>query len=254
MKHSLFSLLLMFTVSMAIAQNKEGRGLTTIDAGDTVFFDIAHSTYPSGYVDFPVFFHSDDTINAIDFSCMFNTACFTYDSVIRLANYLSVTANYDSSSATFFLTAFSLQRITNDTPLVKIRLHNLLSGTLCSGNLFSVVAYLNGDVCSEVVTNPVGCIPSCPLGIQEIQSKISSFEFYPNPVTSSAEIKFYSETNEDAFCSISDLTGRIFMKENLRMTEGSNQLPLELNGLAQGVYILTLKAEHTSETIRIIKL
>src|SRR4051794_4731655 len=119
MKRNLLSIVLVFMAGFVMAQTKSS---LVINQYDTVVFNVLQAVYQGGYVEFPVFFRSDDTINALDFSFKFNTACFTYDTVIKLASYLTVNANYDSGLSRLIFTSYSLQRITNDTPLVKIRL------------------------------------------------------------------------------------------------------------------------------------
>ena len=233
---------------IAFSQNNSIRESQVIDQFDTVVFNVSQSVSQSGYVEFPVYFRSDDTVNALDFSFKFNTTKFAYDSVIRLAGYLSISANYNTTDSTLYFTSYSLQRITNDTPLVKVRLW-LLSGQLCSGDLNSVAAYLNGDPCTLRVTNPAACLTD----VVEIENKNQSLSVYPNPTTGLSNIKFNSSANDNAVTSLSDFSGRVVMNQNVKLISGDNNFPLDLNQLSDGIYILMLKSSLENSFVRIVK-
>jgi hypothetical protein len=244
MKKYLLSLILLLTGSIAIAQNKSLNGISTIDALDTLIFDIDQAVTQSGYVEFPVYFRSDDTVNAIDFSLKFNTANFEFDTIIRLAGYLQMTYNL-TSDTTLYFTAYSLQRITNDTPLVKIRF-NVLSGIFCSSDLNSVLVYLNGEACSKRIT-------CTSVGVPEMDNRDYSFAIYPNPSTDVSTMNFTSLMNENALISVTDLMGRTINNESVNISAGKNNFPINLNHLSNGIYFLTLKSSKIDKAIRIIK-
>src|SRR5258705_13399327 len=102
MKKYLLFIAAFFTLGTTFAQ----------DLQDTVVFDLANANMQSSYAEFPVYFLSDDVINAVDFSLTYNTAGLAFDSIVRLANYLNVTYNeVKASDTTVYYTSYSLQTI-----------------------------------------------------------------------------------------------------------------------------------------------
>ncbi len=128
--------------------------LTTIDVSDTVVFDISKATTIGNITRFPVYFISDDSIFSLDFSFKYNQLDFTYDSIIDLTTYMQSLAYYNPVDSTVRYTSFSLQQIPNFLHLVSVRF-SVQNKPLCSPDLNTVIAYLNGDVCSVKIVECV---------------------------------------------------------------------------------------------------
>src|SRR5688572_30028091 len=166
MKKYLLSLILLFILSTAYAQ----------DLQDTLVFDLSQQTQGSGYVQFPVYFLSDEVINAVDFSLRYNTADLVYDSIIKLASYLNVTVNeVHASDTTIYFTSYSLQTITNDTPLVQIRFTPATQ--ICAEDITFAAGYLNGNAVS------VRIVDCSTVGINDAEKNKSITNIYPNPAS-----------------------------------------------------------------------
>ena len=67
--------------------------VNTIDLGDTIFIDVENAIIGAGYIDYPVYINSDDPIQTMDFQFFFNTAEFTFDSIINIAGIDQVLGN-----------------------------------------------------------------------------------------------------------------------------------------------------------------
>ncbi len=220
-------------------------GSRTIDVQDSVVFDLSQATEAGGYVEFPVYFLSDDTVNAVDFSLKYNTTDFVFDTIIKLAGYLQTTSNL-ATDTTFYFTSYSLQRITNDTPLVKVRFTVLTSGQLCNADLNSVIAYLNGDVCSVKI---VDCIPN---GIEDIHDNKSSTTVYPNPAEENATVEFSLAAKSELTISVHNVMGQIVYETiPSEYSSGSHKVNLNLYGLQGGVYIIHINSENETKSARI---
>lgn len=64
------------------------------------------------------------------------------------------------------------------------------------------------------------------------------FRVYPNPASSILNIEVVGTTNEPLSISIHDLTGKARIIENVSLTQGVNNIQLDISGLKTGNYIL----------------
>jgi hypothetical protein len=89
MKHNfpiLFSLLLsILLITSKLDAHSHPTFVNTIDQGDTIFIDVENAIVGDGYIDYPVYISSDDSIQSMDFQFFFNTSEFTFDSVLNVA-------------------------------------------------------------------------------------------------------------------------------------------------------------------------
>lgn len=223
----------------SLAENS-GVGENTIagiDFLDSVVFDIAQANYSAGLVSFPIYIHSNDTVNALDFSLKFNQNNFVYDSIINLSANLQGVSYFNLADSTIRFSSYSLQPISIDTPLVTIQFQ-VLSGTFCVADISQLTVLLNGDPCtgkvSDCVTNKVGEI-----------STGSVFEVYPNPVTDLLTI----ETVSCESIEILNVLG-----EQVWSHDGSfdGKLSIDLSQLKRGIYIVQAIGESGKQSQRII--
>jgi len=215
------------TLSFGKAASIFSREITSenliIDNGDTVVFDLLHATINGGFVQFPVYFKSDDIINAVDFSFKYNQVDFVYDTISDLTNYLSSLSYYNAVDSTVRFTSYSLQEITHDTALVSVRF-NVLAGTFCSPDINTIIGYLNGDVCSVKV---IECIST---GIADPGKTDNGILAYPNPASGWLTI----EAPENATIELFDING----KQVLRQFMDNPKQQINTQNLDNGVYVL----------------
>ncbi len=161
------------------ANHRNGNSLPqvrTINNLDTIYFDLSQAVYGIGFVDFPVFFNSDDTIYAVDFAFRYNSSAVEYDSIIPVNTSLSYSQYLNPADSTFRFTSFSLTRIPDNSQVVMIRM-NLVGGTgaVLVTDLYAIEAYLNGSTCSYRV------IDGATAGINAATTP--SISAYPNPTS-----------------------------------------------------------------------
>ena len=235
MKNYLLSLIALFSFITTFAQ----------DAQDTLVFDLSQQTQAGGYAQFPVYFLSDDVINAVDFSLRYNTVDMTFDSIIKLASYLNITTNeVHGIDTTVYFTSYSLQTITNDTPLVMIRFTP--AGQICSEDLISVLGYLNGNAVSVKV------IDCSTVGIAHKDNSNDNAGVYPNPATENVTAEFSLEAKSKVIISIHDITGKVvYQKSPAEYSSGRHKLNLNLSVLESGVYTVQIHAVNQTKSIRI---
>ena len=209
--------------------NSSHRNVANIDATDTVVFDLSQAIVMISTVEFPLYFFSDDTVNAVDFSLKFNQTNFEFDSVINLTPNLQTMSYLNVSDSTLRFTSNCLQRIPNDSALINIRF-NVISGSFCVSDLSDILVYLNGDLCSSKV---IDCVSN---NISEFDASNLIAEVYPNPALQNLTI----HANEDLKIVVSNLIGETLLPEFELLHDQINTI--DVSNFAPGIYILRMQA------------
>ncbi|MBS1605532.1 MAG: T9SS type A sorting domain-containing protein [Bacteroidetes bacterium] len=76
---------------------------------------------------------------------------------------------------------------------------------------------------------------------------------YSNPFHDQLGVRVSSVASERLVLSLFDQTGRLCLRQNYTMQKGENLVNLYPQGLAAGVYLLQVRGERTSQTIRVLK-
>lgn len=211
--------------------NGEPSVVLLINQYDSVFFDIAGAVINGSTVEFPVYMRTDEVINALDFAFKYDQTHLEYDTIINLTSYIEPLAYYNPNDSTVRLTSYSFsQPYTNDTALFIIRF-NLLSGQLCSADIDSVSALLNGDAASPSVSD-------CITALEEFHES-NNLILYPNPAN---EILFV-EARENSTIEIFDLNSKIVYSQNAVM-EGIQTIYTDM--LKNGIYLVKTNAGKTT--------
>jgi len=212
-----------------------GNTILSIDETDTVVFDISQSVMAGNKVSFPVYIITNDTINALDFSFMFDEVNFSLDTIINLTTYLQPFYNYNAG--TVYYTSYSLQDIDHNTNLLTISF-NMLGHFLCSDDLDSVKAYLNGDLCSvKVVECLTDAVP---------ENTSNHFYAFPNPASERLNIKCKS----NAKMLLQDLKGSIVF-EGVN-DESSDVMMIDVSQFPKGMYVLGVQENDTISFQKIV--
>ncbi len=81
---------------------------------------------------------------------------------------------------------------------------------------------------------------NCSVGINELNSSVSSLNIVPNPMTSESVVSFISEKAADYTVRVTDITGREVSVKHVEVKTGENRISIQRNGLPAGVYFLVL--------------
>ena len=83
------------------------------------------------------------------------------------------------------------------------------------------------------------------IGIDELNTSVSSMEVFPNPVTERSVVRFNLLKREELKLSISDMTGKLISEVQPSFYEnGENMIELGLSpNVSAGVYLLTLSGD-----------
>lgn len=79
----------------------------------------------------------------------------------------------------------------------------------------------------------------------------SDVSVYPNPASSIVHLKFKLEKEEHIFIALTDAMGRQLFQEQLTGKEGINLIPIEIDPLSSGIYLLDIRSKVSHEKIRI---
>lgn len=93
----------------------------------------------------------------------------------------------------------------------------------------------------------------CPAdGVVGIAGQVSGLSLLPVPFSSTAEILFFSDLAGPSLLKIYDLPGKVIRSEKFSMAAGLNKILLERDGLAPGIYLLSINSTTGSTTVRFV--
>lgn len=211
----------------------------TIDSLDTLVFNMGASIYNGTKWTFPVYFKSDDVINAVDFSFKYNHAVLDYDTIVNLKAYLQSLENYNSFDSTVYYTSFSTTTIDNNTNLMSIKFNISTGvGSFQTNDVFDIIGYLNGDVCTVKV------IPMAFTGVNDV-NPLSSFVVYPSPASEYVYVQSPFMVSFD----VQDISGKSVVSQ-MPLSAGV-VTKLDLN-LAPGIYFARIQDENNVAVKRFI--
>jgi len=78
--------------------------------------------------------------------------------------------------------------------------------------------------------------------VNNVKSTVASIVAYPNPTSGKLNILWNTGTNETGNVSITDITGREVYKSTIQMTAGSGISQVDLSGLTNGLYLISVKS------------
>jgi hypothetical protein len=75
---------------------------------------------------------------------------------------------------------------------------------------------------------------------------------YPNPASDLLNVSFDSDKNQDVLVTMMDAAGRVVLNDNRNADEGTNKFEVSVNGMASGIYTLSLRTEDAVQMIRVV--
>jgi hypothetical protein len=115
---------------------------------------------------------------------------------------------------------------------------------------------INGEYAVEITQNNCkdtsNCVTVNKLYVNELNA--SKIEVYPNPSNGKFTLSFETLSNDkEATLSINDVTGREVYATNLKISKGANQLEINANNIANGLYIAKLKVSGSTIEKRLFR-
>lgn len=229
---SVFFLILTFSL---LAGPSKASGFS-INNLDSVLFDLSQAVYSSNRVEFPVYFNSDDTINAVDFAFRFNQSNLTLDTIINISSGLQSTYFLNPGDSVLRFSSYNLSRIPNLTDVAIVRFL-INTGSISITDFYDFDVFLNGFRCSWRVFDGTNDIA--------ITNNTHLYSVYPVPATS--RINLFSSI--PSAYMLTDNQGRLLFRGDL--TRGNVEV-LEISRLDAGVYFVSFLNTLPTQTRRIL--
>jgi alpha-tubulin suppressor-like RCC1 family protein len=78
-------------------------------------------------------------------------------------------------------------------------------------------------------------------------------KIFPNPASNNISIRYHLNTNDETELRLTTLTGQKVFEQKITSTKGTNYHQIDLSTYSQGIYLLTVKTESYSATVKVIK-
>jgi hypothetical protein len=88
-----------------------------------------------------------------------------------------------------------------------------------------------------------------PASVQSASLNVADLKLYPNPATDLVNISFTATENDKASIAIMDMSGRILQTSVVHVSQGANVLPVKLQGLPAGNYMIRMNGTHVNTSI-----
>ncbi|MBK9402036.1 MAG: T9SS type A sorting domain-containing protein [Bacteroidetes bacterium] len=119
-----------------------------------------------------------------------------------------------------------------------------------AGQSMSVVT---SNACGTSLTRTLNGITvnNC-IRLGSMEANVFNISAYPNPATDRVTIEFTAVENNDYRLRIADVTGRTLMMENGTAATGLNTKVLPLNGIATGVYMISIEMNNEQQQVKLV--
>ena len=87
---------------------------------------------------------------------------------------------------------------------------------------------------------------------QDGDESLNGLAVYPNPNRGAFTVRFSASERAEATLRMTDVTGREVMRRAVVAETGENQLPVELNGFASGVYLLEFTLGDRKQVVKVV--
>jgi|GEM_PF-5068820 len=128
-----------------------------------------------------------------------------------------------------------------------------VSGLVCSNFYqFRVRA-----ICGNGTASPYSAIKTWntqPCTREGISSDLtaSDVSLYPNPNNGNFNLNFVAESAGSATLFVADITGKTVANQTITLTEGENNIPVSLDGVAPGIYLVRFTVGENTFTQKVI--
>ncbi len=219
-----------------------------LNPNDTASLNISAVNFSNNYIDIAI-----KSTRADIKAYQFEVSGITIQNVVSLANVTTFPVDIDfnpSSNSIFALSVVdsSIQRSNNSQALCRIYFSAITDSVICISNIVDIVNR-NGERVNTQVNG--GCFSSIPVGTVEVTPR-GNITIQPNPVTNDVFIHLGAFKNLPEYLIMSDVTGRIVKKINIRSLDW---FKVDLGDLKEGLYVISAQNKNgTISTVRFVKL
>lgn len=83
----------------------------------------------------------------------------------------------------------------------------------------------------------------CRTASENVDENSTSFEVYPNPVSTKATITFNSETDQKYLITLTDMIGNIVYSDTISATKEFNSMEINVADFSRGIYLINVTSE-----------
>lgn len=80
-----------------------------------------------------------------------------------------------------------------------------------------------------------------------------NYKIYPNPVLNSTVFEYQSAFNQDGLISVTDINGFVLFENKVNLTEGKNEITLDMDNFSEGMYYISLITSDQYNSIPVFK-
>ena len=80
----------------------------------------------------------------------------------------------------------------------------------------------------------------------------ATINVFPNPSHDLVNLSFLMDKASDVVVSITDLSGKLLYSNSIKAVSGNNSIPVDVNAIAKGVYVLHISSDFVNATRRIV--
>jgi hypothetical protein len=117
---------------------------------------------------------------------------------------------------------------------------------------YSLVKYTFFDAVNHSDSVQVTLRYNSPVGLSELKKNLSSFDLFPNPSEGNSTLLISAQTAFNTKVMVYNSLGDLVSEQNARIDQGHNKIPLHLEGLAPGVYLVSVKSANNGLTKRLV--
>jgi len=89
---------------------------------------------------------------------------------------------------------------------------------------------------------------------EDVQTRVSGINVYPNPANHTAVVRFNSSKVSDYKLELTDVSGKVLLNKTGKMLTGENKIKVDVSKYAPGIYMINLMdGEHGRRMVKMQK-
>ncbi|WP_370087876.1 endonuclease [Ekhidna sp.] len=89
--------------------------------------------------------------------------------------------------------------------------------------------------------------------VEETLEVVEEFIVYPNPVVERLTIRIEGDKDEEVKFRLMDMNGRVLLFKDVTLVDGANDIELDISTMEQGMYLLDIIQNNTSQLSKVFK-
>ena len=128
------------------------------------------------------------------------------------------------------------------------------TGTVSFYAVGNIVDGKNGNLGDSPLTPIKVDLAEGTVSANELPTWATEVNLTPNPVNDFAFLSINANENKTISLQVFNIEGELMSNQDISVSAGNNNIPLEINDLARGVYLLSLKSNNDLVTRKFVKL